>query len=127
MKKIHHLLNRDVSCLISSPVFSRRLLLCGLSATAVAAPAKPAAAPQPVSADPAATTAAYGDWVLRSQRVNDKTQLCEVAQTIQMTENEKTLPIAQIAFNPVEALRAAAGRRPSAVEHYPAEQCRPGS
>lgn len=69
-----------------------------------AAPAAP-----PVSADPASTSATYGDWVLRCQRVGegDKAQrLCEVAQTLQVQGQQA--PIAQIAFgrvNPSEPLR----------------------
>ena len=61
--------------------------------------AKPPAAGAPVSADPGATSASYGDWVVRCQRLGegDKAQrVCEVAQTIQ-AQNQRDA-IAEIAF-----------------------------
>jgi invasion protein IalB len=70
-----------------------------------AAPAgKASAAPAPVSADPAATSATYGDWVLRCQRVGeaDKAQrICEVAQTIKLQNQQQ--PIAEIALGHLPA------------------------
>ncbi|GJE39086.1 invasion associated locus B family protein [Methylobacterium persicinum] len=69
--------------------------------------AAPASAPS-VGADPAATTAAYGDWILRCEKTGEKSRLCEVAQTIQVKDQDKTLPVAQIAFGrlkPGEPLR----------------------
>ena len=69
-------------------------------APAPAAPGKAAPAPPPpVSADPAMTSATYGDWVLRCQRIGegDKMQrLCEVVQLIQ-AQNQRD-PIAEIAL-----------------------------
>lgn len=73
------------------------------------APTSTPAKPAPVSADPASTSATYGDWVLRCQRVGDgdKSQrLCEVAQTLQVQGQQQ--PIAQVAFghvNPSEPMR----------------------
>lgn len=67
-----------------------------------ASPAPSVAKPAPVGPDPAATSATYGDWVLRCQRVGptDKTQrLCEVAQTIQVQGQQA--PIAQVALGRV--------------------------
>ena len=73
------------------------------SAKPAAAPS-PATPPVPVSADPASTSATYGDWIFRCQRVGsgDKAQrLCEVGQTIQVQGQQQ--PIAQIAFGRVAA------------------------
>lgn len=82
-------------------------MLLGIAAPAAAetsgknvAPAAPVLA---VSSDPAATTAAYGDWVLRCERTSEKSRLCEVAQTIQIKDQDKTLPIAQVAFGRLKA------------------------
>lgn len=58
-----------------------------------------AQAPPPVGTDPAATSATYGDWVLRCQRVGDgdKAQrICEVAETIKLQNQQN--PIAEIAI-----------------------------
>ncbi|WP_158815621.1 invasion associated locus B family protein [Methylocapsa sp. S129] len=69
--------------------------------------AKPA--PGPVSADPQSTTAAYGDWVVRCQRIGDGAaaqRVCEAAETIQ-TQGAQG-PIAQIAIGrvaPTDPLR----------------------
>jgi invasion protein IalB len=73
--------------------------------------AKPEAAkpPAPVSADPQSTTAAYGDWVVRCQRIGDGAaaqRICEAAETIQ-TQGAQA-PIAQIAIGrlaPTDPLR----------------------
>ncbi len=68
---------------------------------AAAAPA--AAAPAPVSADPQMTTATYGDWLLRCQRVGEglsSIRSCEVVQTIQA---EGQGPVAQIAIGRAQA------------------------
>lgn len=68
---------------------------------------KPEAAkppPGPVSTDPQMTTANYGDWVLRCQRIGDGAaaqRLCDVAQSIQ-TQGAQA-PIAQIAFGRIAA------------------------
>jgi invasion protein IalB len=87
------------------------------SGLALAQQAKPAAPPAgkagsattgtaqaPVSADPAATSATYGDWVLRCQRVGEaeKAQrICEVAQTIKLQNQPQ--PIAEIALGHLPA------------------------
>ena len=84
--------------------FVAALLLCASGFVASAA----GPAPSPVASDPAATTAAYGDWVLRCQRVSEKGQVCEVAQTIQVKDKDRTVPVAQITFSrakPSEPLR----------------------
>lgn len=64
--------------------------------------AKPAAGPTkaaPVGGEPGATTATYGDWTLRCQRIGegDKTsKVCEVVQAVQAANQRG--PIAQIAI-----------------------------
>lgn len=73
----------------------------GVSAQTVKTPpsSKSSTTAAPVSADPGTTSASYGDWVVRCQRVGegDKAQrVCEVAQTIQ-AQNQRD-PIAEIAF-----------------------------
>jgi len=53
----------------------------------------------PVLSDPSVTTAAFGDWVERCQKVTgspDVSKVCEVAQTIQV-EGQNS-PIAQLAI-----------------------------
>ena len=64
---------------------------------AVAAPTAPASGP--VSPEPATTSASYGDWVLRCQRIGeaDKAKkFCEVAENIQLP-NQQGL-VAQVAL-----------------------------
>ena len=64
----------------------------------------PAAAPQPatpvvVPTEPGTTSATYGDWVMRCQRVGDGAaakRLCEVSQTIRPQDGRD--PIAEIAL-----------------------------
>ncbi len=75
----------------------------GALAQTAKTPARPAATPttgpEPVSSDPASTSASYGDWLLRCQRVGeaDKARrLCEVAQTIQLPNQPN--PVAEIAL-----------------------------
>ena len=64
--------------------------------------ASPAAAPvatPSVSAEPATTSATYGDWVMRCQRVGDGAaakRMCEVAQTIRVQQGHD--PIAEVAL-----------------------------
>ena len=66
-----------------------------------AAPARPAPAPGSVAqtpsleSGPTATTATYGDWVVRCSQSGD-TQVCEVAQTIYMQGQQA--PIAVVAI-----------------------------
>uniref|UniRef100_A0A9E8CP53 Invasion associated locus B family protein n=1 Tax=Bosea sp. NBC_00436 TaxID=2969620 RepID=A0A9E8CP53_9HYPH len=79
-------------------------LACSASAqTASPKPANPpAAAPAPaavVSPEPSSTTASFGDWTLRCQRIADagKTvRICEVAQVLQAQGQQA--PIAQVAL-----------------------------
>lgn len=76
------------------------------SALAQPAPSKPAsqpaaAAPGPaaVPPEPSSTTASFGDWTLRCQRITDagKTlRVCEVAQVLQAQGQQA--PIAQVAL-----------------------------
>ncbi|MWV23041.1 invasion protein [Methylobacterium sp. 2A] len=69
------------------------------------ASAKPAAGPQtgapsktpPVPAEPTATTASYGDWVLRCQRLGGGSQqVCEVGQSMRV--QGQTAPVAHLAI-----------------------------
>jgi invasion protein IalB len=67
--------------------------------TSKASGATKADAPQAVDAEPQTTSAGFGDWALRCQRLGvgaDEQRICEVAQTIQM--QGQTVPIAQLAF-----------------------------
>jgi invasion protein IalB len=71
--------------------------LAALAASALAA--EPQKAPAPVPADPAATTATFGDWVLNCQRLPDgskQSQVCEVVQSIQVQGQQ--VPFARIAI-----------------------------
>lgn len=69
-------------------------------------------AAQQVSTEPSSTTASFGDWVLRCQRVSDGakiTRICEVAQILQSQGQQA--PIAQVALGRVgngEPLRVTA-------------------
>lgn len=87
--------------------------LLGLGMVALAGPAAaqpaaskpaspPAAAPvpaAPISPEPSSTTASFGDWTLRCQRIADAgkiMRICEVAQVLQAQGQQA--PIAQIAL-----------------------------
>lgn len=80
------------------------VMVCALGGGAALA-AAPAATPAPltpaptVSAEPATTSATYGDWIMRCQRVGEGTaarRLCEVAQTIRVQQGRD--PIAEVAL-----------------------------
>ena len=74
-------------------------------AAAPAKPSAPAKPPAPVSAEPGATTASYGDWILRCQRggsAEKPVRVCEALQSMQVQGQNQ--PIAQIAIG-----RAGAG------------------
>src|SRR6202789_2244362 len=81
------------------------------SANVGAQTAAPTPSPRasPVSDEPAATTASFGDWVMRCQRTGEgdkAVKSCEAAQTIQV--QGQTAPIAQIGIgrlSPGEPLR----------------------
>ncbi len=63
------------------------------------------AAPAPVGPEPSATTASFGDWVLRCQKI-ETTRACEIGQTVNVQGQQQ--PIAQIAIGrpaPKERLR----------------------
>ena len=69
--------------------------------------ATPAAGAPPVSADPAMTSATYGDWILRCQRVADGSttkRLCEVAQTVRLSQGRDA--VAEVAFGHVNGEKA---------------------
>jgi len=74
-------------------------LLAAGGAAAQPPPAAAPATPAAVSADPAQTTATYGDWVLRCVRPGNGAtgpRVCEVVQT--MVVQGQTQPVAQIAI-----------------------------
>jgi invasion protein IalB len=73
------------------------------SPTAEAPPKKEAAEPTPVSNDPQMTTASFGDWVERCQRVTvsgENRRLCEVSLTV--TAQGQTSPLAELAVGRVK-------------------------
>jgi invasion protein IalB len=82
------------------------LALTAVSALAASDKPKPSAEPSaaaksadPVSSDPQLTTATFGDWVERCQRVNangEARRLCEVALTV--TAQGQTQPLAELAI-----------------------------
>lgn len=90
----------------SRTIFAWALLGIGMAALAGPAAAQPAAskpagppAAAAVSPEPSSTTASFGDWTLRCQRVADagKTvRICEVAQVLQAQGQQA--PIAQVAL-----------------------------
>jgi invasion protein IalB len=86
------------------PLMSRLSLALALTAL-IATPAfAEDAKPAPVGADPVTTTASYGDWVLRCQRIGeaDKAQkVCEIVQTVQAGQQGQQQPVAQLAFGRV--------------------------
>ena len=58
----------------------------------------------PVSEEPAATTASFGDWVMRCQRTGEgdkATRICETAQTVQV--QGQTAPVAEIGIGRLTA------------------------
>ncbi|MCE4226974.1 invasion protein [Methylobacterium sp. C25] len=99
---------RTIAVALALPT-TAALLAAGLTWPVDAQPNKPAAqaapqaAPQPaprvVPAEPGATTASFGDWVLRCQRggtPEKPARVCEVGQSMQI--QGQTQPIAQIAI-----------------------------
>ncbi len=100
----------------------RPVLLAGLLALPIqpagAQAAKPGSAPAPVSADPASTSATFGDWVLRCQRIGDgdkARKICEVAQVIQLPNQPR--PVAEVALGrpPGEAALRLTAMLPASV------------
>ena len=73
-------------------------------APALAKPTAPilptdATRPTPVGAEPEATTASYGDWLLRCQRITTvgaPQQVCDVTQTVQAQGQQN--PLLQLSF-----------------------------
>jgi len=80
-------------------------------ATPAAAAPQPSTESGPVSAQPQATTASFGDWVMRCRRIDNAPSgatSCEVAQTLQVQGQG---PIAEIAFGSPPGKDASAGMR----------------
>ena len=79
-------------------VLAALALVASASVSAQTPPAKPAGAPA-VPADPAQTTASYGDWVLRCVRTGDNAsapRACELVQTMVLQGQQQ--PVAQVAL-----------------------------
>ena len=92
-----------LSTVVLAALAGSGLAQTGKTPAAAPPPAKPAAAAA-VGAEPASTSATYGDWVLRCQHVGEgdkAARLCEVAQTVQVQGQQG--PIAQIAFGRIAA------------------------
>lgn len=81
----------------------------GKPAAAAGAVQTPGPAPAPVPSEPGMTTASFGDWTLRCQRLEldgKAGRVCEVSQTMQV--QGQAAPIAQVAIGrlkPTEPLR----------------------
>jgi invasion protein IalB len=57
--------------------------------------------PAPVSPEPGESTATYGDWILRCQRIGEAgkaVKICEIVQTVQGGQEGHRQPVAQLAF-----------------------------
>lgn len=71
----------------------------GVGSVALAQTAPAPKTPAPVAADPSATTAAFGDWILRCVKAGDAAnpkRVCEVVQSI-VVEGQQA-PVAQVAL-----------------------------
>ena len=81
-------------------VVSTAGLPAALAQSAAGKPAAPpVASPAPVPAEPGMTTASFGDWTLRCQRLDADGKVgrvCEVGQTLQV--QGQAAPIAQVAI-----------------------------
>lgn len=86
---------------LAALVLSTGIALAQAAGPKAANPTPPAA---PVSAEPSNTTASFGDWTLRCQRVADgakAVRVCEVAQVLQ-TQGQAA-PVAQVAMGRLSA------------------------
>ena len=82
----------------------KKVLITAVALFAVPATAQQAQAPKPpASPEPTSTTASFGDWVLRCQKIENgpATRVCEVAQSL--TVQGQAQPIAQIAMGRTSA------------------------
>lgn len=87
------------SALVTSSMLAGLAVTASVPVHAQSPRPKPAAeAPPAVPSEPGSTTATYGDWVLRCQRLGGEgpSRVCEVAQTIQA--QGQAAPVAQIAL-----------------------------
>jgi invasion protein IalB len=79
----------------TAPALFAALLFPAFALAAEQKPAEP-----PVSSEPRVTTASYGDWLLRCQRVGETekaVRICEVVLTIQSGVPQQA-PVAELAF-----------------------------
>jgi len=84
------MIRRFVAAALFAPILAFPIL-------ALAAEQKPPE--EPVSSEPRATTASYGDWTLRCQRVGETekaVRICELVLTIQAGQQQS--PIAELAM-----------------------------
>ncbi|MCW2283145.1 invasion protein IalB [Rhodoblastus acidophilus] len=60
---------------------------------------------KPVGTEPVTTTASYGDWLLRCQRIGEPARkVCEIVQTVQASrQGQPQQPVAQLAFGRLKA------------------------
>lgn len=87
----------SLRCIAAGILLAAAFVLPDGVALAQAAP-KTAPAPSPIGAEPALTTASFGDWVLRCQRLGEPdkaVRVCEVSHAIQV--QGQAAPIAQLA------------------------------
>ena len=111
-----HLVRRAGVLLMTGAFLSAPSALAQPAGSKTAAPPAavpaPAAAPAPVPSEPGVTTASFGDWSLRCQRLDSDGKVgrvCEVSQAIQV--QGQAAPIAQVAIGrlkPADPLRLTA-------------------
>ena len=93
----------------SAPVFLAAICsvipFLGLGSVSIAQTVKPPApvvtseAPRPGEAEPSSTSASYGDWIMRCQRLGDGAdaeRVCEAAQLIHAQDQQN--PVAEVAI-----------------------------
>ena len=97
--------------MISATLFGGAGLVAAQNATPPPRPmptSSPAAAPAPVSSEPQATTATFGDWVLRCERATiagQSQRVCEVGQTLEAKGQGIVAQIALGRLSPKDPLR----------------------
>jgi invasion protein IalB len=83
---------------LAAALLAPLLAFPALAQTAAPKPASPASA-APVAAEPQNTSATYGDWMLRCQRVGEGAgarKICEIAESIR--DGQTRQPVAEIAL-----------------------------
>jgi invasion protein IalB len=93
----------------SAPIFLAAIFgvipFLGMGSVSIAQTVKPPApvvtsgAPRPVDPEPSSTSASYGDWIMRCQRLGDGAdadRVCEAAQLIHAQDQQN--PVAEVAI-----------------------------